>query len=203
MKKNPYNKLLFVAFILILFSCQHNERKKFEAILEFYLNGLIAFESNLIKHFPFEFEQGEIQEMIFKLPGNVKKGEYAFALVRIKPSERKYQMIADSINNEYSPINIEKNEGLIMLPDSSDFSSIVNPVIIPKFYEILGDSISHSDFISKYNIFIIDSDTGVFSGANDLIQGITNLPSNFKHGYSRGYGINERDRNIIYWLIIW
>lgn len=203
MRISSYKLFLYISFIPIFISFQHNEEKKLEELLEFYLNGLITFESDLIKHFPFEFGQGEIQKMVFESPESIKKGGYAFALVSTKPIERKYQMIADSIKYEYNPVNMIMNEALIMLPDSNDFFSIADSVIIPKFYKILGDSIPFSDLINDYQVYIIDSDTGNYSGANDIIEENHNFPLNFKHGYSRGYCINETDRNIIHWLIVW
>jgi hypothetical protein len=193
---------LFFIVTLVL-SCENKEKKELKKTLEYYVNGLIAYDKDLKGHFPFILEADEIKEMSFVLPSVVKSGGCSFALLRTQPTQRKFDSINKIYKLEYNPLN-PSDSNIIILPDSINFTHISTPSFIPRFDKVLDDDKrQESNFWKQYTVYIIDSKPGNYTGIKQELLDKPYLPSDFEHGESRGVAINTYNTNIIYWLLLW
>lgn len=55
-----------------------------------------------------------------------------------------------------------------------------------------------SDFI----IYVIDAQPGIYLD-NKILNECVCMPNNWKHGFSRGVALNDKENIVIYWLEIW
>ena len=203
MSMNKFLSLL-VTVVLLSPSCNQSAKKELSETLDYYLSGLITFEADLKRHFPFEFDTGEIQDMSFILPSTVKGGGCSVAMLRTQPNPTKFKEIAQDVKAEYDLIDISNISNLIVLPDSSDHSSKVAPVIIPNFDKVLDDDEGKvtMDFNENYDLYLIEKKSGNYTGKDDL-QDKPYLPEKIEHGFSRGICIDVGNENVIYWLLLW
>tara|TARA_Y100001949_G_C15943886_1_gene311474 strand:- start:549 stop:1187 length:639 start_codon:yes stop_codon:yes gene_type:complete len=74
---------------------------------------------------------------------------------------------------------------------------------IPKFYSENWYQNDNSKIgLDGWNLYVIESDSGIFMNEDKLPNGLY-TPPNWKHGYSKGIAVNEKDNAIIYWADIW
>lgn len=196
--------IALIAMILLLGSCQHKQKKETEQILNYYLSGLIAFDTDLKDHFPFVFEPGEIQEINFVLPSTVKSGGCSHAMIRTQPGQEKFNDISKIAESEYSHITWG-DESLINLPDSIDYSDVLAPIFIPRFDDVVntesGDGVF--SFEQEYRMYIIETASGDYTNSQEGLLEKPYLPKDFEHGFSKGIAINNNSKSIIYWLLLW
>ena len=158
----------------------------------------------LSDHFPFEFDADEIKEMSFILPSTVKSGGCSYAMIRTQPNQEKFSDTFKRVESEYSYIAFgDKN--LIVLPDSIDYSDVSTPVFIPRFDDVVNNEAGEGDytFEHEYSVYIIETGKGDFTDSQEELLGKPYLPKDFEHGFSRGIAVNQSNRNIIYWLLLW
>ncbi|MGC9470082.1 MAG: hypothetical protein ACP5D1_00925 [Bacteroidales bacterium] len=185
-------------FVLLISSCNVAEKKELVSVLNNYLTGLSAFETELIDHFPFEFCENEIKEMSFVLPSALVKGEYSHAMLRIRPPKNKFDSLYVKIENSY--ILLDTNE-LSILNNNTKITNGFKPILIPDIKELFKNQKAPSNFIQEINFYVIESDTGNFTKYKLPMR--KNFPASYQHGFSKGVGIRKTEFEIIYWLLIW
>jgi hypothetical protein len=62
---------------------------------------------------------------------------------------------------------------------------------------------TRSKLNEDFKFIIIDSQFGEGVWSSKLNSQKTNMPEPVKHGYSRGIAFNEKEKIIIYWVILW
>ncbi len=201
------NMKTFICISLIsifLLSCHNKSKKEVRETLEYFSAGMVAFDVDLVQHFPYNFEMDEIKEMYFVLPSAVRNGGCSIALLRTQPTQTKFDSLSTEIEQHNSSL-LRNEHNIIFLPDSSDFTLINSPVFLPNFREVLDDidETESEDFHEQFEIFLIESDSGNFTGSDQELLGKPYLPIEFEHGFSRGIAVDKDSRVIIYWLLIW
>ncbi|MDR1005358.1 MAG: hypothetical protein LBL74_00645 [Bacteroidales bacterium] len=75
-------------------------------------------------------------------------------------------------------------------------------VILPIFEQ---NDLSDIGLSDDYKIYFIDSKRGKFVDKvyYDTDTTISLMPDNWKHGYSRGYALSDKQKEIIYWVVVW
>jgi len=197
-------KLLVINLCLLCISCQTKERQQTRELLQYYLAGLIFFETEMILHFPFEFEVNEIQEMEFDSPNSIKQGGVGFAMLRIKVDSVKYETVIANLNDSLGLTLIENDNNIVILPDSSDHLGLTNPLFIPDFKRLYDEhQSSFTEFQEKHKLLLIEQRKGIYIEADENIPPKPYLPEEWEHGYSKGIATEPHSRTIIYWLVIW
>ena len=64
------------------------------------------------------------------------------------------------------------------------------------------DSTTITRISKSFGIYLIDAKPGLFIDKKHLIDH-PYVPENWKHGYSRGYAIDESQKIIVYWVTVW
>lgn len=193
-----------IVVVFLLSSCHKKDKKQLEETLNVYLSGLMAFDKDLIDHFPLEFYSDEIKDFHFTLQSIVKKGGCSIALLRITPDTNRFNEILLNTKNNYKKIDLKEDKNLIILPDSSNLQSVASPIFIPNFDKVTeSEENIGNESNNDYHIYIINAKPGNYAYASEELKGKPYLPMDWEHGFSRGIGIDTINQNIIFWLIIW
>jgi hypothetical protein len=99
---------------------------------------------------------------------------------------------------------------LLNYPDSMKEKNIITRninndttnIILPIFEQ---NSINDIGLTDDYKIYFIDSKQGKFINENyyETDTLITIMPKRWEHGYSRGYALSDKQKQIIYWVVVW
>ena len=213
--------LCFLALLNVTFSCRvkniYSETTK--SIVQF--NNCINSDS-LFSHFPSKIVNSELLSGYYNIP--VKGNCFGSILLCLKQSDEiinKIQsgkfIMSDSLNSD-NFFTLEYDR----LTDTSRYSHHLeneNKLPITDFYETnyligeLPDSTYLFDEkmyvpISKYappadlKIFIIDAKPGSIWKEQCNKPRSSSL-SNWQNGYSRGYAISQKNKIIVYWIVVW
>lgn len=96
------------------------------------------------------------------------------------------------------PKESEINKNLIDLDCYNDLFPIPNFSNFSAYQTEMTSSKLHEDFI----IYVLEAQPGEFLEKNDLTNNKF-MPEKWNHGFSKGVALNEEEKLIIYWTIIW
>lgn len=203
MRKNKI--LMSIAIFLLMTACgsQKKESNRIKDNLKQYADALILFDSDLTAHFPFDL--GKYSD--FKI-----RVEYLEGISENNRSGLFFTSKSDSleierIRNLYLSYDIKPllydNDSLFLVGDTSDytFEKFVYPIPDFSFYSnAIG--LKNKRLDKKKDMYILESHPKVI---DDLQLSLlnSNLPIEWKHGYSRGIVIDDFTYEVCYWLIIW
>lgn len=109
---------------------------------------------------------------------------------------------ARQITSESIMSTISKEENILAIKKNSRKCAQMK-FPIPNFWNSLFKAdLSNIKLSDDFTIYILDSDNVNIIGSNKYNE-LSNMPDNWKNGYSRGVAISNKESVIIYWAIIW
>lgn len=192
-----------VFFVLVLvYSCSSKDtNKEYKKVLSF-------FDEGIVSHFPHEIPY----KYSFEYDTIGFFNTYSITLAMDLEEKTK-----KSIQEKYNIFSIN-DSCIIVVNDFLDSDNIINPKtflgkskyssncdqfkIIPNFWNNdFYEKTSKSKLNQNFIYAIIDSQKGHFN--NKVVDNISFMPSQFQHGYSKGYSLDTLNNKIIYWSIVW
>ena len=76
-----------------------------------------------------------------------------------------------------------------------------NKLPIPNFWSLDFRSKNITHLPQDYNIFVFEASHNIID--KKYISENVYMPSYWKHGYSKGVAINNKEKKIIYWFVLW
>ena len=61
---------------------------------------------------------------------------------------------------------------------------------------------SYVGLSEEFQICVIEAKQGIYA-SSDVLSKDNLMPDNWKHGFSKGYAISEKEKTIIYWCMVW
>lgn len=217
--------LLFISIIFLVFGCgnegstscqktekgtsqRHNQRinKQYAKSVEIARKN---FPDSVISHFPNEISDSSY--IYIKLPNlDARYRRYGFTLFSKGSSKKIIEAKVKANALSYRKVNFFDANSIIV---NSNIESVrkrigndssLNP--LPNFPEIFEPGLKIVKFtdldMNDFDFFIINASPGRFLEEKYLTEG-KGLPEQWKNGYSRGFAINEKDRELIYWYEVW
>lgn len=191
---------------------------------EYKTKYLDQFDANFINHFP-----DSITSSSYTLlnPNNVERGFIGLLLYEYKMNIDSLYKIESSLIQRGLPVYNSKSDSLliinkfdtdetylypekIILPNTINVNEICdcNSLPIPKFFKYT-NNISNPENRKKngklllpdnFNYYVLEAKAGNIQGYD--LSPNRQMPEKWKNGYSKGIGINAKEKSIIYWFII-
>ncbi|AJH15021.1 hypothetical protein [Myroides profundi] len=218
-------KHLFYLLILSLFTQCWRPTSNINIInKEYKTKYLNQFDNNLINHFP-----DSIISSSYTLlnPNNVERGFIGLLLYEYKMNiDSLYKIESSLIQRGFSIYNSNSDCLLIInkfdtdetylypekiiIPDTINLNDTCdqNSLPIPIFFKYT-KNISNPEKTKKtqelllpdnFNFYVLEAKAGNIPGYD--LSPNRQMPDKWKNGYSKGIGINTKDKSIIYWLVI-
>ncbi|PQL93365.1 hypothetical protein [Apibacter adventoris] len=73
---------------------------------------------------------------------------------------------------------------------------------IPNFLDYKGSEGQPMKLSENYTIYVLEAKAGEYDD-NFKMKPNKQMPKKWEHGYSKGIALNEKDKEIIYWSIMW
>lgn len=214
------NLLILLISSFILHSCNQVHLSS-DMRYGYYMN---YFGKTLTSHFPTEYDSNDgytykvdtsaIISNIEEFNITFHKADEQIQSVKLKYKKNKKYSVTDSCiivvndflnkDNEFSftKDNVMSNREL--LDYRSKYSKNCNGeyAVIPNFYDNpYADGSTRSKLSKDFKYIIVDSKTGFYSDKIDRTYSF--MPEPVRHGYSKGIAYNEKDKIVIYWLVLW
>lgn len=216
-------KIIIVFSIVFLFSCIGCMRYD---IITKYTQLLSQFDKNLTTHFPSE-ESLKKQDIYVlgggaeELPMEIILGVYYdsvnYELLKKKIKEESCNIISGNDSNiitlqivlynevsKYVVYGPYKSESLGEMAFKRNLENTSSDVVIPIFNSDLN---TFSGLLEDDTIYHIETKIGKFHNLKPFedpeIKQLQSMPNRLKEGYSRGYTLNDKQKFIRYWLVIW
>lgn len=215
-----------VGIFVLLVSCNGFWAKKY--IQNNYTKTLSYLDSNLIDHFPKEISNPStfITQLSYGIEPNKMIG---FSCNEIELIINPPEEIYDSLKTYFKQKSIEKyspSDSTLLLVFSycdtlevdgyifknqetpekqkhaKDNVTIAKSLPVPLFDIQEYSENTKSGLNEDFTIFILGANPGEYLDKNHLQQ-CDCLPTNWKHGYSKGVAMNDKQKVIIYWTIFW
>jgi hypothetical protein len=214
-------KLLTIIIILLFtISCKNEENGKSEIFKKRYKEILRKFPDSLTTHFPlsdidetfYSFEADEKYHGFwtkFLIAYDYKNQELDFNLSKYHKIESNYLMIfdyRDSIQSFENPKRffIDRDSELKKQMKQRNLK-VKNGLPVLYFGDYFQNELNRNEFglPEGFEIYLIDTKPGKYLADKYLLNNCSCLPQKWKHGYSRGFAVNDEEQSIIYWIVIW
>ncbi len=211
-----------IAFLIIatVASCSNNNQNSMflQEINKDYQKGMQRFNKEYVSHFPKEIDDDKFISWnesvspefdMIRLTLFNKTDEKELKKIR-KKYEKSIGIYSASENcllvvNRFAN---SQNNGIITTLNDTEKEMInkdcyVDKYPIPNFW--------HNQFSTEstecrlpedFTIFVIDAKSGIYLPEDKLSNG-KHMPDSWKHGYSYGICISEKQNVIIYWVVMW
>ena len=190
--------IIFFCLTIVLTRCGDKRAKEF---LENYSKARAEFPSSLTDHFPLEFKTtGQLNAIT---PGGAYAYNMAFLCLALRTDSIELAGVSERLKNINARGFNPNDTSLIIVGDTLDYSRKVNGTPIPSFYLYEKDfGLNSMKLDNDFTIYVLESKTGEYMTKENLTTK-NKLPTNWKHGFSRGLAINNKKKEILYWLTIW
>ena len=201
------NKIPILLILFIIFaSCENTGEWKNK-----YVETLNSYPSILTSHFP---QKDSLKQDFFSQI--FYPSEFSPLLYYIKQTESDTtidSLISDSSKIPYSDSSFYivnkhlRKDNTLSMPQSydsfeaQDFEK--NAVPIPNFYKSSDFKEENYHYLNdSYSIYIVEASSEKCC-EEELHRGDWHMPNQWKDGYTKGYAINEKENEVIYWYVIW
>jgi len=205
--------LKLIIFLSVLITSCNNNSKRYNGV---YNQELKFFKKEFVKHMP----RGTNESFSYSL---TKSGEYGVTgiILKDKNDNKTYSKIHDSIIKvaiaSYLPsdscllvINMfttEKNLSSKKKANSEELKLLENDCLfdklpVPSFLELEMEAKTRCKLPDSYELFVLEAKKGKYWDEKYLTDG-QYMPSEWKHGYSKGIAFDKVNFDIIYWFKIW
>lgn len=213
-------KILSIIIMLILTSCKNEANKLNNSKAnQRYIDFKKDFDSSFVRHFP---ESILSERSFFTSKMNISKNDVGFYLYEYDVEESSiYKIMSENqkraiakynsqdsilfIVNRYETIQTYKYREAVSIEDSIYLidNFFLNFYPIPNFIDYENAKKSKGIWIPKgYKIYVLEAKPGVSYKEFELLPN-PQMPENWKNGFSRGIAINEKEKTVIYWGVIW
>jgi len=187
------------AFALFLNSCSIGSMH--EELLNELKNSV---NDSLIDHFPTQFKLSKYSSFVYDRPNTLyPNGLRTYLMTKIDKNEIIYYKELSNTKISFSDnkvIEIDYYDHL----NNPDISFLPSQEVypLPTFNSIKEILVRNNIEIDSFDFYILELKSGLFYDKNYLPE-VLEMPSNWKHGISKGYAINEDKMLLICWLYIW
>lgn len=219
-------RILSALLVLIFYSGCQNARVM-NKIKESYKQSVSFFDSSLVTHFPMELPDsvglvtnvpskdtikllgfGVDELMLWKKYDSIKYNELKSHFVRI--SQATYQANDSSLLLIFPYSNVVELDGRVFDNQESPLKQKLAEHNITKAKSLPVPLFNVDEFKGKsfcglnegFRLYVLGAESGKFLPASEL-QDCECLPKKWKHGYSKGVALNDKQRIVIYWIIAW
>lgn len=227
---NKLNLLMLIAFFIFT-SCNSQNQSFEDKALKDYQYAISFFPKEAVAHFPAKIDSNSYS-MSSNIPQNTTKFKLGnnpimFNYICLYNNKEHYDKIKNGITSKkykclspndstiflvFSYLESEghKNVEIIGYELEDDAKRIIelnkknqNNIPIPLFdnRETL-DSTTFTRLDKDFRIYHISAKSGEFI-KKDYLSNSYYFPDKWKHGFSRGYCLNDKKQMIIYWAIVW
>ncbi len=182
---------------MIFLSCGQNQKE------DVFLEGINVFNPKLTEHFPTTIPVQEERQFVVGYPaGSYAKG-MAYAILSYKTDSIEITNIVLKLQTKKINGLIPNDNEFIIIGDSLDYSKKSNGIPIPSFVVCEKNYGPNSIRLTEnFKIYVLESGAGRFMEKRYLTDN-NKVSENWKNGFSRGLAINEKEKEIIYWLCVW
>ncbi|MCF8355227.1 MAG: hypothetical protein K9H48_12320 [Melioribacteraceae bacterium] len=212
-------KLILLLLIISINSCYNNgDKARLNRFNNEYKESLSNFKHDFVSYFPKKLDEGFLELHDMKLT------EYnnAFIYLMNRYEENVYDSIRAEITirsiasyvagdscllvinkykteeNWYKKIRIDKSNRNLLRRDCKK-----EEFPVPNFYQTrFLDNTTPCKLPQDFRLFVLEAKRGKYWD-DKYLYGSQNLPTDWKHGYSKGFAISDKRKIIIYWFSIW
>lgn len=214
-----FSILLIVVSLIV--SCSNRKRTHIKNEVDIKYEKLrSAFDPDFTSHFPERVFQSEIRQLhcstlstyedfpsahvtLYKTSKEIKKLEINYERQfgkGINAAESNLLIINNWLSLNETGASVERDEQFKKKMENLGKQN--NP--IPNFYELKfsNNEKTETQLSSDFNIFVLEAKKGMFWDLSEMSDS-RYIPTEWKHGLSKGVAISIKQKIIIYWLIIW
>jgi len=203
-------RLLFISLILFC-GCEEPIRVK---VINDFNDSLSAYDSSLVNHFPKLEVKDQLIYWGIRYPAATYAENYNGINLIIKfPKERIIEIISAANENaiKIQPL-FDSCSNVINYKESTHIDSLfklhkckdtINVFPISNFEFTIKQEELSKDFYKSAIVYLLDAKKGKFLEDEYLSKNGVGLPASWKHGYSKGVMISEKENIAIYWLEVW
>lgn len=215
-------RLVYIVIIIFLVSfsgCNFQNRRKTEIVND-YLETKKEVDSWLVKHFP-SLLNGEISVHInSKIESKNNIGFYLYEYNVELSKLKKIQAISEKsavahykmedtlifVINRFETLQTDYNGKIPKIDDSLYVDSTLYARLypVPNFigYEKPVKTKNGIWLPTGFDLYVLEAKSGDYCTEFDLKENFQ-MPKGWKNGFSRGIAINEKEKTIIYWGVLW
>lgn len=203
-------------FILSICSCKSDSTQRLDITYDNYLS---SFDTICINHFP---KSPVVTNYDITMHTDTSKNDVWLVLSYFNLPDSIYLELANNLLAQKSIAHYNANDSCLLFINPFETLNSINlytPAAIdtnliekicyqgkypiPNLFNINQDFyFSERNANNWYNIYIIDVNSNFRSGKY-FMQPNSQMPIEWKNGYSKGYALCEQSNSIVYWAAIW